>query len=189
MDWIVAPAVALALSSFLAYKIYNYRSLVIYKLTSASRYIKIVDDVLEVSDSYTFDGIGLAYNIITIENHGFKNVREFLLSSKENFHLWHWKVVSTSSIDSGSITVSESEDRLVITCPYLPRNEIIILEVSTKDDLRFWNVRGQGDQYRVKSSAFWDGYRSARSILLWIVSIGIISILAGLLIGQYAAHN
>ena len=126
---------------------------------------------------------------MTIKNHRFKNVKDFVLSSEEPFALQAAKVLNTTSIDAGSVSVKRENDRLLVTRAYLPKGEKIEIEIITDRRLSFWKVRGHGDQYRLQSNAYLEGFRSALSFVLWMLSITLIVSLVGALIGLIAVKS
>ena len=181
MDWVVTPVIGLLISSLAAYKIYTYRSLVIYEFISIFRHIEISGNDFVVQNTWTGRGLGLS--LVKIRNHGFKNVKDFVFSVEESINLLGSKVVNTPSISSESITVKYENGHFLISCPYLPKNEKIDIEIVTDQKPMFWKIRGQGDQYRLESHAYLEGYRGALNVVFSILVIGFVLSIIGALTG------
>jgi hypothetical protein len=167
---ILSVTVSVFLTALVAYFVYQYRGLITYKHISLESKISIDNSKVVVSEH----GCRLCFDQFEICNRGFTNVDNFELHDDIIYDLLGYKVISTTSVGKGTVSVEQLAKSLCISVRALPRGENVKLLLIFSGSNSFWDAKSGGSKYQIHPQAYFDGMSGAFSFFKTVLLISLL---------------
>lgn len=173
LNTVVTAAIPIILAAMLSYAVWAYKSLITYKITKISIEVGVKNNKISYGhdiDKYSRTSIS-AFELV-IENKGLKGIKNFKMHSNVNIQPFSIDK-SSSNIAKSDISISNTDGGVEITIGYFPsKSDVKITFGSSMSILHLSRFSGDGENYHVKSIYYWEGFESAKNVIIRSFALG-----------------